>query len=68
MCTSCRSPPCKTAKDDKDFSKRLDFKDIKFPVRTRDNHKIDIFAHENKGKYPIYVSKTVAKKNMLIYY
>ena len=57
ICTSCRLSPCKTAKADQEFSKRLDFKDIKFPVRTRDSHKIDIFAHEIKGKYPIYVSK-----------
>ena len=57
ICTSCKPPPCKTAKDDKDFSKRLDFKDIKCPVRTTDNHKIDIFAHENMGKYPIHVLK-----------
>ena len=26
---------------DKDFPKRLDFKDIKFPVKIRDIHKID---------------------------
>ena len=28
-------------KDDKYFAKRLDFKDIKFPVKTRDIHKIE---------------------------
>ena len=29
-------------KADKDFAKRLDFKDIKFPVKIRDIHKIII--------------------------
>ena len=49
----------------KDFPKRLDFKDIKFPVNLRDIHKIEknidvpinIFGYENKEKHPIYVSK-----------
>ena len=52
-------------KADKDFAKRLDFKDIKFPVKIRDIHKIEkgnsisisVFGYENKEKYPIYVSK-----------
>ena len=45
-------------------SKKLDFKDIKFPVKTRDIHRIEkkiisisVFGYENKEKYPIYVSK-----------
>ena len=52
-------------KADKDFAKRLDFKNIKFPAKIRDIHKIEkknlisirVFGYENKGKYPIYVSK-----------
>ena len=28
-------------KADKEFAKRLDFKDMKFLVKTRDNHKIE---------------------------
>ena len=52
-------------KADKNFTKRLDFKDIKFPVKTRDIHKIkktnstgiNVFGYDNKVKYPIYVSK-----------
>ena len=28
-------------KADKDFAKKLDFKDIKFPVKINDNHKIE---------------------------
>ena len=32
--------PRKITKADKDLAKRLDFKDIRFPVKTRDIHKI----------------------------
>ena len=32
--------PARTTKVDKDFTKELDFNDIKFPVKTRDLHKI----------------------------
>ena len=50
-------------KTDKDFAKKLDFKDIKFPVKVRDIHKIEkknpirisVFGDENKEKHPIYV-------------
>ena len=43
--------------------------DIKFPVKTRDIHKIEkknsigisIFGYENKVRYPIYVSKKCCK-------
>ena len=45
-------------KDDKDFDKTLDFKDIKFPVKIKDIHKIEknnsigisAFGYENKEK------------------
>ena len=33
--------PRRTIKADKDFDKKLDFKDIKFPVKIRDIHKIE---------------------------
>ena len=33
--------PRRIAKADKGFAKRLDFKDIKFPVKARDIHKIE---------------------------
>ena len=32
--------PARMAKADKDFAKKLDFEDIKFPVKIRDIHKI----------------------------
>ena len=58
------------------INEKLDFKDIKFQVKFRDIHKIEtknsigisVFGYENKEKHPIYVSKNVVKKNMLIYY
>ena len=57
--------PQRITKSDKDFTTRLDLKDIKFPVTIRDIHKIEkknsisisVFAYENKEKHPIYVSK-----------
>ena len=33
--------PAKIAKANKDFAKRLDFKDMKFPVKIKDIHKIE---------------------------
>ena len=61
---------------DKDFAKKLDFEDIKFPVKVRHIYKfekknsisISAFANKNKEKHPIYVSTKVEKKIMLIYY
>ena len=57
--------PRRITKADKNFAKRLDFKEIKFPVNIRNVHKIEkknsidisVFSYENKEKYPIYVSK-----------
>ena len=53
--------PARITKADKDFAKRLNFKNIKFPVKIRDIHKIEkkdsisisVFGYEN----PIDVSK-----------
>ena len=49
----------------KDFARRFDFKDIKFPVKIRDICKIEknncmsvsLFGYENRQKSPFYVSK-----------
>ena len=57
--------PARITKADKDFAKILDLKDINFPVKIRDIHKIkkknsiglSIFGYKNEEKYPIYVSK-----------
>ena len=55
-----------------------DFKDIKFPVKTRDIHKIEkkkkkaitisVFGYENREEIQSMYQKNVAKKNMLVYY
>ena len=57
--------PRTIAKADEDFAKRIYFKDMKFPVKTRRIHKIgkknsisiSVCGYENKEKYPIYVPK-----------
>ena len=62
--------PRRIPKADKGSAKKLDFKDIKFPVKVRDIHKIEkknsidisVFGYENKEKYPIYVSKQCCKE------
>ena len=67
--------PRRITKTDKDFAKKLDIKDIKFPVKVRDIHKIEkknsisisVFGYENKEKDQIYVSKNFSEENMLIY-
>ena len=54
----------------KDFVKRLDFKDIKFPAKIRDVHKIEkknsiaisVFDNEIKRRYPIYVPEKCCKE------
>ena len=63
-------------KVDRLFGDELDFKDIKFPVKVKDNHKTEknnsignsIFGYKNKVKCPISVSKNALKKNMLTHY
>ena len=68
--------PARITKGDKDFSKRLHFKDIKFSGKFTDTHKVEkknsirisVFGYENKVKYAIYVSKNVMMVKMLIYY
>ena len=50
-------------KADKDFAKKHDFKDIKFPVKIRDTLEIEkkdsfgisVFGYENREEYLIYV-------------
>ena len=62
--------PARITKADKDFFKKLDFKDIKFAVKIRDIYKIEkknsigisVFDYENKEKHPIYVSKTICEE------
>ena len=57
--------PARITKADKDFAKKLDFKDIKFPVKVKDIHKIEetnpsplvFLIMKIKKKHAIYLSK-----------
>ena len=61
--------PRKIRKVAKDFARKVNFKDIKFPVKVRDIHKIEekncigisIFSYEKKEKYPIHLSRNTFK-------
>ena len=68
--------PARNTKARKDFPKKLDFKDIKVPLKTRNTHKIRkknsigirVFGCENKEKIQSIYQNNAVKKNMLIYY
>ena len=57
-------------KIEKHFVRELYFKDIKFPVKFRDVHKIEktnymsiiVFGYKNKEKFSIYFSKYTFKR------
>ena len=60
----------RVTKVDKDFAKKLGFKDITFPVKIRKIHKIEkedfigisVFSYENKEKQRICISKTYCQE------
>ena len=62
--------PAWITKADKDFAKKLDFKDVQFPFKVRDINKIgkknligiSVFSFENKEKHPIHVSKKYSEE------
>ena len=65
--------PRRITKGEKDFAKKkLDFENIRFPVKIRDIYKIlkknsirvFVFGYENKEKYSIYVSKKCFAKHV----
>ena len=69
--------PARIRNIDEILSDELDFDKIKFPVKTKDIHKIErknstgisVFGYENKKKHPIYIyiyQKIVMKTNMWI--
>ena len=68
--------PRRITKDGKDFAKGLDFKDIKFPVKSRDMHKIEkiillvlvFLVMKNRKNFQSTDQKNVVKKSMLTYY
>ena len=57
--------PARITKADKEFVKKIDFKNIKFPLKIRGIHKIEknnsigsiVFGYENEEKHPIHVRK-----------
>ena len=57
--------PTRITKFDNEFAKKIDFKDINVRVKARVIRKtqrknfigINVSGYENKGKYPVYVSK-----------
>ena len=57
--------PARITKADRIFAKKVDFKEIKFPVKVRDIYKIEkknsidisVFGYENKEKHPTFVWK-----------
>ena len=63
-------------KDDKNLGKKLDFKDITFPFKIRDIHKIEKKNQSALGFLVMKIKKNIqfinqkyaAKRNMLIYY
>ena len=65
--------PATIRKDDKNFAKTLNFKDIGFPVKIRDIQKIEnknsiaisVFGYENEEKYPTCISTKCCKEKHL---
>ena len=68
--------PARIAKADKDFAEKLEFKDIKFPVKVRKIHKIEktiplklvFLVTKRRKNIQFMYQKYITKKNMLIYY
>ena len=70
--------PARITKAEKNSAKKINFKDIKFPVKIRDMYKIEkkkknppefvFFAMKIKKNIQSIYNKNVVKKNMLIYY
>ena len=62
--------PRRIIKADKDLDKKVDFKEIKFPVKFGDIHKIEkknsinlsVFCYENKEKLLVYVSRKCSEE------
>ena len=66
----------RTTKADKEFSKRLYFKDVKLPEKTRNIQKIknkisiriSVFGCENKKNIQFMYQKNVMRKSIMIYH
>ena len=69
--------PAKITKAEKDLAKKLDFKDITFPVKIRDIHKIKkhnfitvsvLIVKIRKNTQSMYKKTVAKKKNTLLYF
>ena len=69
--------PARITKADKEFTQKLDFKNIKFPVKIRDIHKIEkkkipsalaFLVMKIRKNIQFMYQKNVVKKYMLTYY
>ena len=68
--------PARIRKGCKGFAREVEFKDLNFPIKIRDNQKIEkkycinigVFGYERKPQYPVHVSKKILSKDMLVYY
>ena len=70
--------PARITKANKEFTKKLDFKNIKFPVKIRDIHKIEkkkripptlaFLVMKIRKNMQFMYQKNVVKKNVLTYY
>ena len=65
---SCRSYPARITKDDKEFAKKLDFKNIKFPVEIREFTNSKKKQFQTRKNIQFVYQKNVLKENMLTYY
>ena len=67
--------PARITKADQDLAKNLDFKNIKFPVKIRNIHKIleknsisiSVFGYGNKTNIQFMYQKNIVEKNMFYY-
>ena len=70
--TDCN--PAKITKSDKDFPKKLEFKDIKFPVKVRDIHKTEkknsigiiVSGYEKRKKTQFIYQKNVVDNHLFL--
>ena len=64
--------PQRIKKSDKEYINKLDYSGIEFPVTTKQYNKIEkqneininVFGHENKQPYPIFISKEKYERHM----
>ena len=76
--TSCNHNPRRIRKVDRDFVREVDFKEIKFPVKITDIHKVEkkknciegfsVFDYEIRKNILQFMRQEILSKDMLINY